>query len=342
MSMNFLGAYGSSDDDDDASNKKLRPKMLAKPVNAAPQIMAAPQRSLAVVNPLSKAAGPIAKSQTSGGGQLMMMHNPRAEVFLAPIVGPAHPYRQKQAVPTGGSHTGAGVVERAGVEDWSFKDQYNTYQQHGYTTDTHGVMVGDVNKGLAMEQAAPLPRDRKRKHRDSSGAAAAAAAAALDVGDEATSGIWAPVSDDGKVMTDAQAGTMTEQQQKYREEYLAEKAKKNKEYNMEEDHDRRDERKLGHMLPPRHNRDTTAADASSVFHGKAQADYAGRSWIEPPSGMRPGEGEHQAFPPKKCIHKWTGHTKGVQVMPITYVCILLHKCTYINWVYSMSVCHSKH
>eukprot|EP00953_Heterococcus_sp_UTEX-ZZ885_P004942 3145-Heterococcus_DN1.PRE.6 len=87
--------------------------MQTNPVNAAPQIMAAPQRSLAVVNPLSKAAGPIAKSQASGGGQLMMMHNPRAEVFLAPIVGPAHPYRQKQAVPTGGSHTGAGVVERA-------------------------------------------------------------------------------------------------------------------------------------------------------------------------------------------------------------------------------------
>lgn len=39
-----------------------------------------------------------------------------------------------------------------------------------------------------------------------------------------------------------------------RAEVEARKAGKNKEYNMEEDHDRRDERKIAHLLPPRHDR----------------------------------------------------------------------------------------
>ena len=39
-----------------------------------------------------------------------------------------------------------------------------------------------------------------------------------------------------------------------RREVAERKAAKNKEYNMEEDHDRRDERKVAHLLPPRHDR----------------------------------------------------------------------------------------
>lgn len=39
-----------------------------------------------------------------------------------------------------------------------------------------------------------------------------------------------------------------------REGVEARKAQKQREYNMEEDHDRRDERKIAHLLPPRHDR----------------------------------------------------------------------------------------
>lgn len=50
----------------------------------------------------------------------------------------------------------------------------------------------------------------------------------------------------------------------------------------------------------------------STFHGKEEVDYQGRSWIEAPKGVRPDDGDHECFLPKKCIHKYTGHTKGVQ------------------------------
>lgn len=39
-----------------------------------------------------------------------------------------------------------------------------------------------------------------------------------------------------------------------RREVAERRAAKHKEYNMEEDHDRRDERKIAHLLPPRHDR----------------------------------------------------------------------------------------
>jgi len=48
------------------------------------------------------------------------------------------------------------------------------------------------------------------------------------------------------------------------------------------------------------------------FHGKETHDYQGRSWIEPPSDLKPRGLE--SFAPKKQIHQWAGHAKGVQAI----------------------------
>ena len=50
----------------------------------------------------------------------------------------------------------------------------------------------------------------------------------------------------------------------------------------------------------------------SMFHGKAQKDYAGRSWLEAPKDLK-AENEH-CFLPKRWIHTWSGHTKGVNAI----------------------------
>jgi hypothetical protein len=39
-----------------------------------------------------------------------------------------------------------------------------------------------------------------------------------------------------------------------REEQARDKSLRSKEYDMDEDHDRRDERKIAHLLPQRHDR----------------------------------------------------------------------------------------
>ncbi|KAN0024186.1 hypothetical protein ACTFIV_008586 [Dictyostelium citrinum] len=48
---------------------------------------------------------------------------------------------------------------------------------------------------------------------------------------------------------------------------------------------------------------------TSIFHGKSKKDYMGRSWIDPPSDLRLVTPD--TFIPKKLIHTYTGHTKGV-------------------------------
>ena len=50
----------------------------------------------------------------------------------------------------------------------------------------------------------------------------------------------------------------------------------------------------------------------SFFHGKAERDYAGRSWVEPPKHLKK-ENDH-CYVPKRCIHTWSGHSKGVNAI----------------------------
>ena len=44
-------------------------------------------------------------------------------------------------------------------------------------------------------------------------------------------------------------------------------------------------------------------ETKTKFHGKEEKDYLGRSWVIPPSDIKPVDDPH-CFLPKKCIHKW--------------------------------------
>lgn len=50
----------------------------------------------------------------------------------------------------------------------------------------------------------------------------------------------------------------------------------------------------------------------SIFHGAAESDYQGRSWIEPPRDLR--SSSDNCFLPKRHLHTWSGHTKGVNAI----------------------------
>ncbi|CAM9868662.1 unnamed protein product [Phaeothamnion confervicola] len=308
-------------------------------VSAAPLVIAPPATMRSVADPIRPGAAPLAK-RGGKGQQEIVLYNPRADVMKAPVQGPAHPFKMEMAVPAGGRAVKNGVIEPSAMEDWSFHEQYHTYDRFGYAMDAGGRMVGSYDKyaergGATVLSASEgeLRRQRKRRARSdpameglSAEEAAAARAAARsaaaaeemeDLGDEASHGVWAPDMEP-KTMTDLEAGTITEAQIKWRDEFNAEKARTKREFDEDEFTDRRDERKIGHLLPPRHDRDTQAPAATTQWHGgnvQKQRDYQGRSWIEPPAGMREGDGaQQQAFPPKKCIHRFTGHAKGVQAI----------------------------
>lgn len=182
-----------------------------------------------------------------------------------------------RAVPEGPSHpfrSSSSVgpqVESTSIEDWSFHDQYHQFQRPSASKKK----LGPRRKFVGDE----------------------------DVGDEDEHGIWAPIDKDASdhLLSEEQRTEMVE----------AARTKKKRGYDVDEDHDRRDERKRGHVLPPRHDRDTMAIPARSDFHGDRERDYQGRSWLAAPRGM-PVDEQHDCFIPKKCVHQFTGHSKGVQ------------------------------
>jgi len=58
----------------------------------------------------------------------------------------------------------------------------------------------------------------------------------------------------------------------------------------------------------------TETTETSVFHGKEFRDYQGRTYISPPSELKPPALEQQCFLPKKKICTWSGHNKAVNAV----------------------------
>lgn len=56
----------------------------------------------------------------------------------------------------------------------------------------------------------------------------------------------------------------------------------------------------------------TEFECTTEFHGAELRDYQGRSYVDPPTELKPTVND--AFLPKKRIHTWTGHTKGVSAI----------------------------
>ena len=84
---------------------------------------------------------------------------------------------------------------------------------------------------------------------------------------------------------------LTDEQKKYAEEYAKRKG---------EERERGGEKK-GEILPDK-----------STFHGKEERDYQGRSWIAPPKDAK-ANNDH-CYIPKRLVHTWSGHTKGVSAI----------------------------
>lgn len=77
--------------------------------------------------------------------------NRRADVVLAPIQGPANPFKHNAGI-QGVQRVGVGAVEAMSIEDWCFNEQYHTYQKSGYAVDHEtNAVLGDYQEYLANE-----------------------------------------------------------------------------------------------------------------------------------------------------------------------------------------------
>lgn len=153
-----------------------------------------------------------------------------------------------------------------------------------------------------------------------------------DSDDEQQYGIWAPPSRAEKALLEDQTTQIdlaggpqflsAEQieERKYVEERNRQRGLQNDASALEhQNFDRMVERKMSHLLPPRmDSEDPTPFPAKTTFHGKEEFNYKGQSWMVPPAATPKntnegtGLSDHTCYVPKKCVHRFTGHNKGVQ------------------------------
>lgn len=58
-----------------------------------------------------------------------------------------------------------------------------------------------------------------------------------------------------------------------------------------------------------------SGEEKSIFHGASERDYLGRTYLSPPQDLEvrldKDPGSFDCFAPKRLVHTWVGHTKGV-------------------------------
>lgn len=316
--MENIGSYDSDSEEPPPSSS-----VIVRAMNSAP-----------MVSTLTHVPSVIAHDA------VQLYTNPKASSILAPMHGPQHPFKFNVA-PQGTTQAGLGFIEPSAMDDYAFEEQYQTYQRSGYAVDNSNAIVGDVNayfaSGGETAQSVRLKRKPKRK-RDAAGAIEAAIRDYDDIGDE-ESGPWAPEAEESSEVEDTAdvpllpdtatatitaptaAPTSTAPPTTTTPPPPAEELPVNTDPTMhiiepddeEEKWERVNERKMHTVLPPRAARGSAIPQSKTTFHGTELYDYQGRSWVAPPSGVRPRDvsENHDCYIPKKCIKKYAGHTKGV-------------------------------
>ncbi|KAA6425985.1 MAG: pre-mRNA-processing factor 17-like [Trebouxia sp. A1-2] len=215
-------------------------------------------------------------------------YNVPFEDMHAPAVGPAHPFN-KDGLAAGMRNHRAGHVEDSHVHSFHFDDQYYTYHSFGHAMAPGGGQRVSDPRFLEEQQIGEsvytvTDRSKKRKTADKKAAAAKAAEAAACVD---PSEPWAVHNRQPWADKEVKPAELNDEQKAFLEQVAKDKA---------------DAAEVAGETPT----------DKSMFHGKSLKDYAGRSWLEAPKDLK-AENEH-CFLPKRWVHTWSGHTKGVNAI----------------------------
>ncbi|XP_060063227.1 pre-mRNA-processing factor 17-like [Ylistrum balloti] len=216
-------------------------------------------------------------------------YNPKFEEMFAPQVGPSNPFKTQQMLAK--KNMISGYAENAHFNQFQFENQRRTFTSYGYAVDpsvdvqvsSEPPIVGDRvaaddSKGLTVFEAMPKrPEDKRKRLRNS------------DAGDvEGYLGPWGKFVDEKTVMKPS------EDEQKELDEILAKRSKTNKQT------------------------EEKTAEEKTTLHIKDAYDYQGRSYLHIPQdvgvNLKSEEPPEKCFLPKKHIHTWTGHTKGLSAI----------------------------
>lgn len=325
--MDLLRAsYASSgDEEEEATRKKtsvkpatatvrmghqaFRQQLMTSVVNTAPSV-------IPTAHQLSIYGQHIKPIALKPGDKLM--HNPTAAELYLPEEGPSHPDRITPLFGLDGKPVISGVAVPCGVDGAAFDLQFQESRYQGYMAPPKSLFLkNEADKSVNDPRVVPI---RKRKRLNKTQIQAKIKARhdkMMDEGDgDFETGPWAACAAPLEAKSDFDAGTMTEEQKKARQD-AADSVKVRTEP-TKEDMDRAEAFKWtrgeGPAVP--WSKGIAAEDVKSVFHGSVEVDYQGRAWCDAPPRLKELDADEQkakkVFIPKKCLHTYTGHTRGVR------------------------------
>ncbi|KAL5723752.1 hypothetical protein ACHQM5_007109 [Ranunculus cassubicifolius] len=299
--MDLIQSY--SDDDDEQQQQQNVASTSSSPDSSPPRLSLPSKTSAPKIDDTTFALT-IADTNRSlnkpiDPSQHVVSYNPTYDQLWAPIYGPAHPYA-KDGVAQGMRNHKLGFIEDASVASFLFDEQYNTFHKYGYAADPSGSngnnVVGDLErfKETDGKSVYNIPQHEQKKRKLEKKREVKESGVVEDVDMES---VMDPSTDEWlrKNRKSPWSGKkegvnteLTEEQKKYAEEYAVKKAEKEK----------GGEKDKGEAVVDK-----------TTFHGKEEKDYQGRSWIVPPKDAKAAN--DKCYMPKRLIHTWSGHTKGV-------------------------------
>ncbi|KAG1676266.1 Pre-mRNA-processing factor 17 [Nymphon striatum] len=218
-----------------------------------------------------------------------LTHNPKFEQLFCPVVGPSNPFKTAQQ--KAAKNMLSGYVEPANVNEFHFESQRRTFGSYGYALDP--TVDGSVEEGKKLvgasetaeennaltvfEASKKRPGDRRKRERNGD---------AADI--DGFLGPW------GKYVDEETISKPAEEDKEFLEEYIAKK------------------KKLGKQT------DDKPMEEKTILHIKDTHDYQGRSFLHIPAdlgiNLKSDEPPNKCFIPKKHIHTWAGHSKGISAI----------------------------
>uniref|UniRef100_A0A2P2HZU8 Pre-mRNA-processing factor 17 n=1 Tax=Hirondellea gigas TaxID=1518452 RepID=A0A2P2HZU8_9CRUS len=215
-----------------------------------------------------------------------LTYNPRYDVLYAPVLGPEKP--NQSAFDKVKRNMLSGYAEQAHVSDFDFEMQRRTFTSFGYAVDPSisaepmdgRKMVGNTIAARKSDNVSVFeskkPSDHTKRRREKN----------VDPADvEGFKGPWAKYENEQTVMCPS------EEEKIQLEEILAKRQKRGKQT------------------------DDKVIEEKTLLHVRNATDYQGRSYLHIPQdvgvNLKSDEPPIKCFMPKKMIHTWKGHNKGI-------------------------------
>ncbi|KJH45743.1 WD domain, G-beta repeat protein [Dictyocaulus viviparus] len=277
--MELLKGYVQSDEelsdpDDSAaiSLENCKSLPLSNNLSAAPDVLTKSiLKQVAIVDPRTKE----------------IKTNPTYEQLFQPEAGPSNPFKSENQKAQKNVITG--FVEPAHINDFHFTRELRSFDTLGYarnpTADKSYEFIGDIeaatkNQGESLFDSKKTGGEKRKRM------------ANFDSSDiEGYTGPWARYNDEITV------------------------AKPDPELQKEMDEITRKRQANSRRFKRKQQQQNESAEETSVLHLKEAQDYQGRSFLVPPAftgvNLRADAAPEKCFIPKKQIHVYKGHTKGV-------------------------------